>query len=45
MKKSYKTPIVEVIVLESEDIITTSGLTYGGTSGVSEKESFNSLFK
>ena len=45
MKKSYETPIVEVIALKNEDIITTSGLINGGANGTSEKESFSSLFK
>lgn len=45
MKKSYDTPIIEVIAFKTEDVITTSGLNFGGANGKSEKESFNSLFK
>ena len=45
MKKSYETPIIDVIVLKNEDVITTSGLIFGGENGKSEKESFNTLFK
>ena len=45
MKKSYETPALEINKIENADIITASGLTFGGANGKSEKESFNSLFK
>lgn len=45
MKKSYNTPMIDVVALKNEDVITTSGLIFGGENGKSEKESFNTLFK
>ena len=44
MKKTYDSPLIKVIALKNEDIITTSGLINGGANGTSEKESFSSLF-
>ena len=45
MKKSYNTPMIDVVALKNEDVITTSGLIFGGENGKSENESFNTLFK
>ena len=45
MKRAYETPALEISKFENADIITTSGLTFGGENGNSQKESFNTLFK
>ncbi|MBQ9519239.1 MAG: hypothetical protein IJR59_05035 [Firmicutes bacterium] len=44
MKKIYTRPTVSVTVVKNTDVITLSGLTFGGDKGQSEKESFSSLF-
>ena len=31
--KKYEEPMMEILIAEEEDIITTSGLTNGGTGG------------
>lgn len=38
MKKSYQKPVLEVIDFESEDIITTSGVTVDPTPDVDGPE-------
>ena len=44
-KKSYTSPVLTIITLSSNDIITASGLVFGGEKGKSNTESFDSLFK
>ncbi len=44
MKKMYTKPVIGVIIIKNTDVITLSGLIFGGDKGQSEKESFNSLF-
>lgn len=38
MKKTYETPVMEVIAFDSEDIITTSGVIVGGDPDVDDTE-------
>jgi len=45
MKKTYKTPQLNITNFISEDIITASGLTFGGEGGKPISESFGSLFE
>ena len=44
MKKVYEKAEISIISIESNDVITLSGLTFGGEKGESQKESFSSLF-
>lgn len=44
-KKVYTSPTLSVAVFGSADVITTSGLTFGGQKGSSASESFSSVFK
>ena len=44
MKKEYETPVLTITELKNEDVITTSGLIFGGDNGKSDKESFSDLF-
>ena len=40
----YEKPILKITELKNEDVITASGLIFGGDNGKSDKESFGSLF-
>ncbi|MBQ7264965.1 MAG: hypothetical protein IJS61_02585 [Firmicutes bacterium] len=40
----YESPMIKITELKNEDVITTSGLIFGGEKGKSDKESFDSLF-
>ena len=42
--KKYESPVLTITELKNEDVITTSGLIFGGNNGKSDKESFGSLF-
>lgn len=44
MKKIYKKAEISIVSIKSNDVITTSGLIFGGDKGQSQKESFSSLF-
>ena|GEM_PF-1437610 len=44
MKKVYEKAEISVISIKSNDVITLSGLIFGGDKGESQKESFSSLF-
>ena len=44
MKKEYESPVLTITELKNDDVITTSGLIFGGDNGKSDKESFNDLF-
>ena len=44
MKKTYTTAEISIIEIRSDDVITLSGLIFGGDKGESQKESFSSLF-
>ncbi len=44
MKKIYDTPELSVTRIENTDVITLSGLIFGGEKGESEKESFSDMF-
>ncbi|MBQ9604526.1 MAG: hypothetical protein IJR45_03835 [Firmicutes bacterium] len=44
-KKVYTSPSLTITTLVSADVITASGLTFGGENGKSTSESFGSLFK
>ncbi len=44
MIKVYEKPELLISELSNNDIITVSGLIFGGDKGTSEKESFDSLF-
>lgn len=44
MTKKYESPVLTITELKNEDVITTSGLVFGGEKGSSDKESFSSLF-
>ncbi len=37
MSKKYKIPVLTVTELKNEDVITTSGLIFGGEKGSSDK--------
>lgn len=43
MKKNYEQPIIEVISLNEEDIVTASGLLFA-ESGDGELKDYNDLF-
>ena len=45
MKKIYFSPTVVVTAVNNTDVITRSGLVFGGEKGQSEKESFGALFE
>lgn len=45
MKSIYSKPEIEITIISNSDVITASGLVYGGSSGKAESESFNSLFE
>lgn len=40
MKKKYETPVVEIIYLESPDIITTSGIVSDPLSGADNETGY-----
>ena len=40
----YEKPDLKITELKNEDVITISGLIFGGDNGKSDKESFGSLF-
>ena len=44
MTKKYESPVLMITELKNEDVITASGLIFGGDNGKSDKESFNDLF-
>ena len=44
MQKKYENPILTITELKNEDVITVSGLIFGGDNGKSDKEGFGSLF-
>ena len=44
MKKIYDTPELSVTRIENTDVITLSGLIFGGEKGESEKASFADMF-
>ncbi|MBQ7264638.1 MAG: hypothetical protein IJS61_00915 [Firmicutes bacterium] len=44
MIKVYEKPELMITELSNNDIITVSGLTFGGDKGTSNRESFGSLF-
>ena len=44
MKKIYDTPEMSMTKIKNTDIITLSGLIFGGEKGESEKESFSDMF-
>ena len=44
MKKVYKKAELSIVSIKSNDVITLSGLIFGGDKGESQKESFSSLF-
>ena len=44
MKKEYESPVLSITELKNADVITISGLIFGGDNGKSDKESFGSLF-
>ena len=44
MKKIYAKPEIHTTTIKNNDVITLSGLIFGGDNGKSEKESFNTLF-
>ena len=44
MKKEYDSPVLTITELKNDDVITASGLIFGGDNGKSDKESFNDLF-
>ena len=44
MKKTYSKPVFGITQFENSDVITLSGLIFGGDKGESQKESFGSLF-
>ena len=44
LKKEYESPVLTITELKNDDVITTSGLIFGGDNGKSDKESFNDLF-
>lgn len=43
-KRKYEQPTIEIVELDVEDIITTSGLKWGPEPGDNEKD-FSDLFK
>ncbi len=43
-KKTYAAPTISIITINSNDVITASGLIFGGESGKSKSESFSALF-
>lgn len=44
MLRKYESPTVTMVELKNENVITKSGLIFGGDNGQSKKESFSSLF-
>ncbi len=44
MKKIYTSPKINVQSIKNTDVITLSGLIFGGDKGESQKESFSDLF-
>ncbi|MBQ9605379.1 MAG: hypothetical protein IJR45_08210 [Firmicutes bacterium] len=42
--KKYESPVLSITELKNDDVITTSGLVFGGEKGSSDKESFSDLF-
>lgn len=42
--KKYESPVLSITELKNYDVITISGLIFGGDNGKSDKESFGSLF-
>ena len=44
MLRKYESPVLKITELKNEDVITASGLIFGGDNGQSKKESFSSLF-
>ena len=44
MRKVYKKAEISISNIKSNDVITLSGLIFGGDKGESQKESFSSLF-
>lgn len=44
MPKNYENPVLIITELKNKDVITASGLIFGGDNGKSDKESFSSLF-
>ncbi|MBQ9604952.1 MAG: hypothetical protein IJR45_06015 [Firmicutes bacterium] len=43
-KKVYTSPILTITAFVSDDVITASGLKYGGESGKADSGSFGALF-
>ncbi len=44
MKKIYDKAEISIITIKNNDVITLSGLIFGGEKGESEKASFGDLF-
>ena len=40
----YESPVLNITELKNQDVITASGLIFGGEKGSSDKESFSDLF-
>ena len=40
----YESPVLKITELKNKDVITASGLIFGGDKGESKKESIDSLF-